>query len=174
MSMIEARKEEAVMGVSIEQFALVCAGLADGFALGEMLELAGSPAARWPRAEAAWHERLLADLDAEGALCDRFEAEKRRAWARIVRPLPPLDADLRAWLDFDRAHAVEIDSAAFLARFDMRPADMERLSSSWAGRLEQDGKLRALALEILAEEPGPVPVPRPMPPALPREGKGMP
>jgi len=159
---------ERVRGVSLEQYALLVAGLADELPLAELLALAEVPAKAWAGAEEAWGERLLDDLDADGPLAEELQARSAEARRRWDRPLPPLDVEIRAWLDFDRAWAREGDDDAFLARFAMRRADMARLADFWSARLDADPELRRQALVILADEPGEPPVPRPQPATFPR------
>jgi hypothetical protein len=159
---------ERVRGVSLEQYAIIVAGRADELPLEDLLALAEVPAEAWPAAEEAWAERLIEDLDADGPLAEELQArlaDARRQWSR---PLPPLDSDLRAWLDFDRAWACEVDGDAFLGRVAMRRADMARLGDFWAARLSADAELQREALVILADEPGRLPVPKPEPATIPR------
>lgn len=167
------RSSPPPQGVSLRQYATVLAGRADGLPLSELLAHAGVDARHWPKAEEAWGERLLDDLEADGPLEEELErhlGEALRSWAR---PLPPLDGDLRAWLDFERAWAHEADAGALLGRAGMRPIDMTRLQGLWAERFQNDPALTAEALAILAGEPGapctPAPEPARLPPrALPR------
>jgi hypothetical protein len=154
---------ERVRGVSLEQYALLVAGLADELPLAELLALAEVPVKAWAAAEEAWGERLLDDLDADGPLAEELQARLAEARCRWDRPLPPLDVEIRAWLDFDRAWAREVEDDAFLARLGMRRADMVRLADFWSARLDADPELRRQALVILADEPGELPVPRPQP-----------
>jgi hypothetical protein len=139
----------------------------------DVLALAAVPAEVWPRAEEAWGERLLDDLEADGALSDALDASMVEAQKRWLRPLPPLDVDLRAWLDFERAWAFEVDGDAFLAERQMRPSDMTRLRALWSERQAQDPALQARALALLAEEPGPLRAPRPGPARLPTSDAGV-
>ncbi len=139
------------------------AGLGDELALADVLALAGVAPKTWPQAEEAWGARLIDDLDEDGPLAELLGArlaEARRLWAR---PLPPLDRDLRAWLDFEGAWAREADGDAFLAERGMRRADMARLGDLWVERLGTDPMLKHEALVILADEPGTPPRPAPEP-----------
>lgn len=159
---------DRVLGVSLEQYALVIAGRDDDLPVEAVLSLAQVSAETWALAQEAWEERLLDDLDADGPLAEDLQrrlAEARRRWPR---PLPPLDSDLRAWLDFDRAWAGEVDGDAFLTRHSMRRADMARLHDLWSARLHDQPDLQRRALTILADEPGEPPVPRPEPATLRR------
>jgi hypothetical protein len=160
--------EPLIRGVSLAQYATVLAGRADGLPLGEVLGFAGVDAEAWPAAEAAWEARVLDDLEADGDLADRLDARFAEALLRWPRPLPPLDADLHAWLDLQRAWAHDGDPEAFLARLGMRPADMIRLAARWTERLRDDRALQAEALSVLSAEPGEPPVPAPVPASLPR------
>lgn len=159
---------ERVRGVSLEQYAIIVAGRADDLPMEDLLALAEVLAEAWPPAEEAWGERLIEDLDADGPLAEELQARLAHARKRWSRPLPPLDSDLRSWLDFDRAWAREVDGDAFLARFAMRPSDMARLQELWSDRLRDDPELQRNALVILADEPGAPPVPKPEPATIQR------
>lgn len=154
---------DLVRGVSLEQYAILVAGRADELPLEAILALAEVPAEAWPAAEEAWGERLIEDLDADGPLAEALLALLAKARKQWSRPLPPLDADLRAWIDFDRAWSMEVDGDAFLARFAMRRADMDRLNDLWSPRLSADPELQREALIMLADEPRVPPVPKPEP-----------
>lgn len=166
---------ERLHGVSLDQYATVLAGLGDGLREAEILAFAGVDPRAWRRAEEAWGARLLDDLDVDGPLEAALEEATRSALQRWARPLPPLDADLAAYLDFDRAHAHAVDEEAFLAALGMRPQDVTRLAALWGRRFIEDRALAARAVALLAEPPGPPPVPRPEParlvPALTPERK---
>lgn len=159
---------DLVRGVSLEQYAILVAGRADELPIEDLLALAGVPAETWPLAEEAWGERLIEDLDADGPLAEALLASIAKARDRWRRPLPPLDVDLRAWLDFDRAWSMEVDGDAFLARFSMRRADMDRLATLWGPRLAADPGLQREALILLADEPRVPPTPKPEPATLRR------
>ncbi len=153
-------------GVGLAQYATITAGLADGLPLADMLGFARVEPRAWARAEAAWEARLLDNLEADGPLADALDERFAEALGRWQRPLPPLDADLRAWLDFQRAWAHEEDSDAFLARQGMHAADLIRLRTLWNERLRDDAALRTEAVSILAGNPGEPPVPAPVPASL--------
>ena len=159
---------DLVRGVSLEQYAILVAGRADELPLEALLALAEVPAEAWPAAEEAWGERLIEDLDADGPLAEALLALLAKARKRWSRPLPPLDADLRAWIDFDRAWSMEVDGDAFLARFAMGRADMDRLNDLWGPRLSADPELQREALILLADEPRVPPVPKPEPATIRR------
>ena len=156
-------------GVTLTQYALVHAGLADELPLGGLLKLAGIEARVWPAADRAWSEQQIADLDQGGDLAEQLVAAMDEARDRWVRRLPPLDEDLSAWLDFQHAWALEVDEQLFLGRFGMRAADVRRLQVLWAERMAHDPSLRQTALLALAEERGRPPTPRPEPATLPLE-----
>lgn len=159
---------DRVLGVSLEQYAILIAGRDDDLPVEAVLSLAQVSAETWALAQEAWEERLLDDLDADGPLAEELMGKLAEARGRWARPLPPLDSDLRAWLDFDRAWAGEVDGEAFLARHSMRRADMARLHDLWSARLRDQPDLQRRALTILADEPGEPPVPRPEPATLRR------
>jgi hypothetical protein len=165
MSMVD-HTNETVRGVSLRQYAILVAGLADELPLADLLALTKVAAKVWPRAEEAWGTRMLDDLDADGLLADALEAQLSAARKLWRRPLPPLDTDLCAWLDFERAWMREVDGDAFLAKARMRQADIARLQDFWAERLRDDPAGQREALMILADEPGTPPVPAPEPARL--------
>lgn len=154
---------EALFGVSLRQYATIVAGRDDGLPLDELLDFAEVEAKTWARAREAWGDRILEDVDADGPLADALESAMAEAQRGFIRRLPPLDEDLEAWLDFERAWAFEVDPAPFLERMRMRPADITRLQALWAERLRDDQALAARALTILTEEPGPIRAPEPEP-----------
>ncbi len=149
-----ADREETVASITLRQYAIVVAGRADELPLAEVLALAEVQTKTWRRAEEAWGERLLADLDADGSLADELAArltEARKLWERSLRPL---DSDLAAWLDFERAWEREVEGDAFLAGVGMRPADILRLQDLWAERMAADPALLHEVVRIRADEPG--------------------
>jgi hypothetical protein len=165
-------RDQTVAGVTLRQYAIVIAGRADELPLADLLSLAVVPQKAWPRAEEAWGERLLADLDDDGPLADELAvrvSEARKLWER---PLPPLDSELRAWLDFERAWAREVDGGAFLAKVGMRAADITRLQDLWAERMGADPTVQRAAMSILAEEPAAPPRPAPGPASIIGAGAG--
>ncbi len=147
-------REETVAGVTLRQYAIIIAGRADELSRPDVFALAAVSEKTWRRAEEAWGERLLADLDAEGSLADELAARMSEARKLWERPLPPLDSDLSAWLDFERAWEREVDSDAFLGRVGMRAADIMRLQELWAERMAADPAARHQWVRIRAEEPG--------------------
>jgi hypothetical protein len=154
---------DALFGVSLRQYATIIAGRDDGLPLDELLDFAEVEAKTWPRAHEAWSDRILEDVDADGPLAEALEAAMAEAQRGFIRRLPPLDEDLKAWLDFERAWSFEVDPAPFLERMRMRPSDITRLQALWAERLQGDQALAIRALTILTEEPGPVRAPEPEP-----------
>jgi hypothetical protein len=158
-----ADREETVAGITLRQYAIVVAGRADELPLVEVLALAEVPAKTWRRAEEAWGERLLADFDADGSLADELTARLTEARNLWERPLPPLDGDLAAWLDFERAWEGAVEGDAFLTGVGMRPADMLRLQDLWAERMAADASLVREVVRVRAEEPRPHVRPMPGP-----------
>jgi hypothetical protein len=55
--------------------------------------------ASWERASAAFHDDVLDDVEAAGTLSEQLDEAMRTARRSWPRPLPPLDVELRAWLD---------------------------------------------------------------------------
>lgn len=156
-------------GVSFTAFATVQAGLDDGFSLEQMLAFVGVAKSAWARAEAAWSERILDDLEAGGALDEALYTAKAQAQRGWLRRLPPLDTDLDAWLAFSMEWAQVTDPGPFLSELGMRMADLTRLETLWGARLEADPALKMQAVRILSEPPRPFPKPAPTGPDLPRK-----
>jgi hypothetical protein len=77
---------------------------------------------RWEAASAAFDEDMLDDVEGNGALTDELAA--RASWTRAI---PPLDEDMRAWLDFYRAFATTEALLDLLDEHGLRPADILRL-----------------------------------------------
>lgn len=160
--------EPFASGVTLLQYATMLAGREDELPEPEILRLAGIDARTWRHAEPAWSQRILDDLGAGGTLGDELARAMDEARARWSRPLPPLDEDLRAYLDFDRHFAEEPDGEAFLAARGMRSADTARLDALWRGRLAADAALRQKAVAILGEPPGRIVEPSPGPASIRR------
>jgi hypothetical protein len=148
------RREEAVAGVTLAQYAILWAGREDGLPLPDILSLAEVRPEIWTRAEDAWGARLLDDLDGDGPLAEELVALVAEARTLWERPLPPVDTELCAWLDFERAWAQAVDEHAFLAAFGMRAADVARLQEHWAAVAARDPSVQREMVRILAEEPG--------------------
>lgn len=155
-----------VAGVDLDQYASMLAARDDALPEADALRIAAIDAPTWVRAEPAWSECILDDLARGGTLGEELSAAMDVARARWKRPLPPLDEDLRAYLDFDRAYADEPDGIAFLASRAMTVADMARLDALWRGRLASDPALRARALALLADPPRELVEPAPRPASI--------
>ncbi|MDI1477250.1 hypothetical protein [Polyangium sp. y55x31] len=153
------RAHPRLAGVALAQLAGVRAGLAAGFSLEDVLRNEGVDPARFPRAEAAWDERLAED-DAE-ELQNLFDACQAEAAERYRRPVPPLDEDLGAWLDFARRFAAQEEPVPWLSGLGLRLADVFTLHRWWSKRLSEEPSLREHAHRLLASTPGDVPTPRP-------------
>lgn len=162
--------ERVKVEVSLEQYATVIVGLEDRLPLGDLLVFTGLPRAAWPAAREGWEARVVADLAAGGALAEELEAAKVRALLGWPRPLPPLDEDLRAYLDFERAFAEAEDPEAFLANLGLSAADPLRLFGIWSPRLAAPD-VAEQAVRVLAEPRGEVATIRPVAPCLPPRGR---
>ncbi len=150
--------------VSFRAYALITAGMADGFTLEALLEHEAIDPRDWPVGEDHWNDCLLDDLP-EGAVLtfelDAVQAREREQW---VRAIPPLDQDYAAWLDFGRQLMASTDPAGMLLGIGLAPGDLGRLTRLWAGRCAEDNELNERRLEILDRPPDVVTVPRPAPP----------
>ncbi|RLB61809.1 MAG: hypothetical protein DRI90_10520 [Deltaproteobacteria bacterium] len=164
--MSETEREGAV---TLVQYALVTAGVADGIALEALLEYVAVSGNRWAEAELLWSKRMVADL-AEGCRLtlelDTLQQEAREIWGR---PIPPLDEDLKAWLDFQRGLAEQDDSPAYLESIPLRIGDLGMLQRLWSARMASEPQLAEQAATLLAQPAEPVTVPPPPLPSLPTQ-----
>ena len=153
--------------VTLAHYALVTAGLADGIALEALLEHVEVSANRWAEAELVWTQRMVAELAAGCRLAlelDAMQQEAREIWRR---PIPPLDEDLKAWLDFQRGLAEHDDPPAYLESIPLRVGDLGMLQRLWSGRMAKEPQLVAQAASILTQPAELVRVPPPPPTRLP-------
>jgi hypothetical protein len=151
---VMATEEPRVGGVTLRQYAGVVVGVAEGFALDEVLGNEGVEPRRWRRAEEAWAERLDDD---EAALDEAFDERLHSARARYGRRVRPLDEELQPWLDLVRRWAAAEAKMELLAELGLRSADLLRLHRLWSERLAQDPALQRRAQAILATEPAALP-----------------
>lgn len=165
--MTDRQAPSPLHGVSFTAYATVLAGLDDGFPLARMLAFTGVSEASWERAQAAFADRILDDLEAGGTLDEALYAAKAQAQRGWLRRIPPLDTDLEAWLSFSRAFAEAEDPDALLEELGLRTSDVTRLETLWGGRLSADPALKIQAVRILSEPPRPFPKPSPTGPDLP-------
>jgi hypothetical protein len=82
-----------------------------------------------------------------------FDAHLIAAQDRLARPLPPLDAELGAWLGFVRRISQSEEPTRLLAELGLRSTDVLRLHRAWMAKLGADRALAEDAKRILAEEP---------------------
>jgi hypothetical protein len=153
-------------GVAFGAYAFVTAGLSDGLPLEELLAHEDVDPRLWRSAEAAWLVRLTDDVEKGGLLClelGALQARARESWARAI---PPLDRELRAWLDFQRLLAERDDPLGYLASLGVTLGDMVRIQGDWTALLVKDAALREEAARVLEQPAEPVEVPRPAPPRL--------
>jgi hypothetical protein len=151
--------------LSLEEYAFVTSGLLDGFEVEELLAYRDIDGDRWARGQAYWDAQLLDDTDADerDEALSRLQEASRTLWRR---PIPPLDEDLRAWLDFQRTVLVGENPLAELAKIPMTLGDVVALQTLWQERL-RDREVAEQLTKILSEPPQPVEVPAPPRPRLP-------
>jgi hypothetical protein len=159
-------RDRAHHGVTFEAWAFVLAGLDDGLSEDELLAHLGITEEHWHLANAAFQEDILDDVEAGGTLTEAFDELMRAARASWSRPIPPLDTDLRAWLDFYRAWMAAESPVNLLEAHGLRATDIHRLHHHWSGKLAKDEALRREALAILESPAGPMPAPKPEPARL--------
>ena len=153
-------------GVTFEAWAFVLAGLGDGLPEDELLAHLGITEDHWHIANAAFQEDILDDVEAFGTLTETLDEAMRAARTTWSRRIPPIDTDLRAWLDFFRAWAAADAPMALLEANGLRATDIHRLNQHWSDKLATDEALRNEALAILASPPGPTPAPKAESPRL--------
>lgn len=152
--------------ITLEDYAFVTAGRLDDIELADLLAYRQLDALQWNAGEHYWVERLaaehLSELDGE---LTRLQADARSLWHR---PVPPLDSDLRAWLDFQRSMASAPNPLRFVEQHGLTMGDLVWLQSEWQQKLGADRQLAEQAGKILAEPPRPVQIERPARPRVPR------
>ncbi|WP_437950756.1 hypothetical protein WME98_08050 [Sorangium sp. So ce296] len=155
-----------IAGVALSAYAAVLAYVAEGVPLEQSLEHAAIPVAAWPQVEATWSARLAESAMEDGALVEACDQHRLAAQAHVDRKLPPLDTELRAWLDFFRAFTAAEDPLGFLEARGLGEGDVFRLLGFWHERIAADEEVRNEATALLAAAPGPAPEVRPEPPTL--------
>ncbi len=160
-------KDHVVAGVRLDKYASVHAAVGDGFPLPAVLQHEGIAVEAWDAIETAWAKALLHSFKGEGHLVVAYDEQLLAAKDRMWRPTPPIDGDVRLWLDFFRHWAAAEDPMGFLARHRIGIGDFTRLHRYWSAKLEKDEALRREAFEALCIEPGPVPAVEPGPAVLP-------
>ncbi len=153
-------------GVPLSAYSAVRAYLGAGMPLDRSLDHAGIPAEEWPTIEAAWTERLGESAAEDPTLIDASDAHRSAARAHVERALPPIDEELKAWLDFFRAFTTAHDPLGFLSAREMVESDVFRLLDIWQARIAVDPAVRDSAATLFAAEPGEAPVVRAGPPRL--------
>ena len=123
-----------MLGVPLSVYAAVRGFTAEGVPLAESLAHAAIAPEAWPAVEAAWSARLAESAHDDLSLITACDEHRFRAEAHVERPLPPLDEELRAWLDFFRAFTAAADPLAFLAEHRLVEADLFRLLALWQAR----------------------------------------
>ncbi|WP_437646550.1 hypothetical protein [Sorangium sp. So ce362] len=156
-------EEPLIHGVSLAQYAGVEAGSATGLALDVVLANERIDPAAWPDAEEGWTEQILEEEDENEPLLQAYEERLAEAQERYGRRVPPLDTDLKAWLDFVRRWSADDDPNALLGRLELHASDVVRLHRTWAKLMAQDPALAERAKGILSQEPGDLPAIAPEP-----------
>jgi hypothetical protein len=164
---VQPPSDQVIAGVRLDKYASVHAAVGDGFPLPAVLEHEGIAADAWDDIETAWAKALLHSFKGEGHLVVAYDEQLLAAKDRLWRAMPPIDRDVRLWLDFLRHWAAAEEPSAFLAHHRVGAGDFTRLHRHWSARLEHDEALRGDAFQALCAEPGPVPEVQPGPAVLP-------
>ena len=136
--------QEAIEGVTLEQFAAVNAATAEGFAMNAVLAIEGIAAKAWQTAKIAWLARVT--TDASGPLFAKYQEALAAAEDNLAREVKPLEADLGAWLGFLDGFSAR--GFLLLVEHDLGMNDMARLKRHWSQKMAQDAELEKRALEL--------------------------
>lgn len=158
--------EERLFGVSLVDYAVVSAAVAEGFPLGDVLATEGIEPRAYAKAEVRWKERVAASGAEKGALLERYRAELATAEDRLARRIAPLDEDPAAWVAFLHAYSTAHDPGALLKSSGLGMNDMARLSRRWARRVEADAQVGKTIADLKARGAGPMPALNAEPPRL--------
>jgi hypothetical protein len=153
--------------ISFEDYAFVSAGVADGLELAVLLRHLEVDPEVWRLGEQIWRERLRQDDSIEGGLHERLANEQEHARELWSRPIPPLDDDLDAWIDFQRHLLEQPNPLAHLEQLGITFGDLARLATLWQGRIHQDRTLLERMAKRLTEPPADVRIAPLPPPRLP-------
>ncbi len=165
--MADSTASEAVEPpISLETYAFVTAGLADRLELNALLEYRAVDPRDWNQGNEIWVERILDDLDEGAELSLQVDTLRQKAREHWWRPIPPLDDDLRAWLDFQRGLAELSDPIDYLESIPLTAGEIGALARLWGQRFATEPVLIEQARAILAEPLEPVTVPAPPPAKL--------
>lgn len=143
-------------GVALEPYAGVRAGLAEGLPLDDLLAQEVIPKAAWPKADAAWKQRLAAD-GINSPLFSSYRDKLAEAEDWLARRVVPLDEDLAAWMSFLAVWSAHVAPFELLAALGLGMNDIARLQRAWARRLAQDASLQRAAAELAKKPPAPLP-----------------
>jgi hypothetical protein len=152
------RWADPIEGVSLAQYAAVVAAQAEGHGLDDALGWAGVAAGTWRKAAPAWRRALL-----DGAARAAYHREAAKAEDRLRRPVPPIEEDAAAWVAFMACVAEAPDVLALLAKIDLGPNDVSRLTRAWARRMTDDAALRRRIADLPRPSPAVMPAVRPGP-----------
>lgn len=153
--------------ITLQQYAAILAGVAEGHQLARVLAREGVEPARWPDAEEAWSDRVAREGGVDSRLLTELDEHLAAAQDRYGRRLPPIDEDLRAFLDFRHHWTTNPDPRLLLASTGVRLDEVARLSRIWSVRLAASAELAGQAQKILGDEPGPMSIVTPVAIELP-------
>jgi hypothetical protein len=162
----EGAAEERLFDVSLVDYAVVSAGVAEGFPLEDVLSIEGIKPRAYAKAEVKWKERVAASGANKGALFERYRAELAKAEDWLDRRVTPLDEEPAAWVAFLHAYSTAQDPAALLKSSGLGTNDMARLSRRWARRAEADARVVEEIAGLKAKGTGPMPAVKADPPRL--------
>src|SRR5262249_36819503 len=106
--------------ISLDQYATVCAVLAEGWTLDDALASADLERQAWQRCELAWTRRLIEDA----ACFEAYRAALAKAEDRMSRRVTPLDNNAAAWVSFLGALAGAMDPASLFEQHGLNTNDL--------------------------------------------------
>lgn len=143
-------------GLSLSLYIAVGVARSEGFPLDEVLQHFALPESDWERAEDAWAEALAADARRQPPhLQDAYAAGWLQEVKRYARRIEPLSSDLEAWCGFFCAWLGAEDPAAFLAGYELSPADVGRLQAHWSACFASQPALLERHSYLLSTPPAP-------------------
>lgn len=129
--------------ISLEDYALVRAGIDAGLPLRRALENAKVPPREWGPSAIHW-EDALDERNADPELAMAYELALLKATERFEPMAEPIASSPVAWGTFRRHVVASTDPAAFLAKRGMDLAMFGRLEGIWSDRADEPGVAEAL------------------------------
>ncbi|MBK8259657.1 MAG: hypothetical protein IPK82_44245 [Polyangiaceae bacterium] len=150
--------------ISLERYAFVVAALSEGYTLIDVLDREGLSEDEWEASEEHWVDALSESADTDLALNDRFDSALAAGRAQFARAIPPIDAEVQAFLTFQQHMTAAPAPLPFLAKHGLFFGDWVRLQERWAERFSADSNVRTQAAAFLTQtQAGDLPEVKPAP-----------